>query len=266
MSSPGKERRLRRLLHAGSRGVVIPLDHGASNGPIRGIEDPRATVRALHGAGASSVVLQKGTYATVLPDLSTLGAWIHLSASTALNPDPNDKRLVGTVEECLRLGADGVSVHVNVGSNTESQQLADLGAVAERCDAWGAPLLAMMYPRGHDIADPHDPEVVKHVARLGAELGADVVKCPFTGSAESFREVTRGCPRPVLISGGAKMASDADFLETVAAAMAGGAAGVSVGRNVWQHASPAAMTRALAELVFEGADAKRALAVLRKGP
>lgn len=264
MTLVGKGLRLRRLTARNGTVVMIPLDHGVSVGPIAGIERPEETVREAQEGGATALVVHKGLVRAVAPELRHAGLLVHVSASTSLNPDPNDKRLVATVEECVRLGADGVSVHVNVGAKEESRMVEDLGRVATDCERFGMPLLAMMYPRGHDIRDPHDVQYVKHVARLGAELGADLVKVPYTGSVESFREVVRGCPVPVLIAGGARMDSDEAVLRLVADAMKAGAKGVSLGRNVWQHARARAMCRAIREIVVEGGDVQRALDILGK--
>ncbi|HLE96934.1 MAG TPA: 2-amino-3,7-dideoxy-D-threo-hept-6-ulosonate synthase [Candidatus Thermoplasmatota archaeon] len=265
MTSLGKQRRLARIVDGTSgRSVMIPMDHGVSVGPAPGIEDPRAAVARVREGGASAVVLQKGLVRAVAGELGRMGLLVHLSASTDLNPDPNDKRLVGTVEECVRLGADGVSVHVNVGAREESRMVEDLGRVATECDRSGMPLLAMMYPRGHEIRDPHELRYVRHVARLGAELGADLVKVPYTGSVETFREVVRGCPVPVLISGGPRVDSDAALLKTVADSVKAGGAGVSIGRNVWQHPKASEMCRAIADIVLRDATAEEAAARLEK--
>ncbi|MGQ0537190.1 MAG: 2-amino-3,7-dideoxy-D-threo-hept-6-ulosonate synthase [Methanobacteriota archaeon] len=265
MTPVGTGLRLRRLLDAKSgNSVMIPLDHGVSAGPIPGIEDPAEAVGLAVAGGATAVVVQKGLVRSVAPRLGHAGLLVHLSASTSMNPaDPNDKRIVGTVEEAVSLGADGISVHVNVGSLTESQQLSDLGEVATLCARFGMPLLAMMYPRGPNVRDPHAVEVVRHAARLGAELGADLVKTVYTGSVETFREVVRGCPVPVLVAGGPRADSDRQVLAMVAAAMSAGARGVSLGRNVFQHKDPRAMTRAIADLVLHGADPAKAANALR---
>src|SRR5581483_2531523 len=148
-----------------------------------------------------------------------------------------------------RLGADGLSFHVNVGSAEESRMIEDMGRLTDEADKHGLPVLAMMYPRGHEICDPHELRHVLKVARLGYELGADVLKVPYTGNPESFREVCRAVGVPVVISGGPKAEDDKGFLATVAGSLQAGGAGVSVGRNLWQHRDPAAMTRAVARLV-----------------
>ena len=134
------------------------------------------------------------------------------------------------------MGADAVSMHVNIGAESEAKMLSDLGMVAVECMEWGMPLLAMMYPRGKNIKTNNDLDQVKLAARVAAELGADIVKTVYTGDPESFREVTRGCPVPVVVAGGSKT-DDRTTLELIEGAMAGGAAGISIGRNAFQHRS-----------------------------
>jgi fructose-bisphosphate aldolase/2-amino-3,7-dideoxy-D-threo-hept-6-ulosonate synthase len=264
MSNIGKRLRLRRLLGADGRGVVVPMDHGVSEGPMQGIERPAETTARVREGGADSVIVHKGLVKTVAPQLGTMGLWLHVSAGTGLNPDPNDKRTVATIEEALRLGADGISIHVNVGAREESRMIEEMGRIASECERVGLPLLAMMYPRGHEITDPHDLSLVQKVARLGYEWGADVLKVPYTGSTASFREVVRGVDVPVLVSGGPKADTDRQFLEMVHGSLAAGGAGVSVGRNLWQHRDPTAMTRAVARLIHGQASVQDALAELAK--
>ncbi|GAF75206.1 unnamed protein product, partial [marine sediment metagenome] len=107
-----------------------------------------------------------------------------------------------------------------------------------------------------------DPANVKHAARAGAELGADIVKVVYTGSIDSFAEVVRGCPVPVIIAGGEKMGSDKEIFEMVSDALKAGAAGVSIGRNAFQHKNPDKMVRALSRMVHENVDIEEALSVL----
>ena len=168
------------------------------------------------------------------------------SASSDSAPDPQDKRLVATVDEALRLGCDGVSIHLNVGSLTEARQLEDAGRVATACAEWGVPLVTMAYPRGPKVTNPHDPKLVAHAARLACELGADAVKVPYTGSTATFREVVQGCPVPVLVAGGPQKGDFDAFLADLKGARAAGARGCSVGRNVFQHRDPKAAVAAVA--------------------
>jgi fructose-bisphosphate aldolase/2-amino-3,7-dideoxy-D-threo-hept-6-ulosonate synthase len=167
------------------------------------------------------------------------------------------------VEEAIRLGADAVSVHINIGSKTEAEQLKKLGTISKICAEWGMPLLAMMYPRGDGI-NQFDEKAVALASRVGAELGADIIKTNFTGSVESFKRVVEGCPVPVVVAGGPKMKSVEDVLKMVEMAMEAGARGVAIGRNIFQAENPTLMTKAIAMIVHENASVKEALELLGK--
>ncbi len=253
MTSAGKDIRLRRLF-AGGKALIVAMDHGVSSGPLPGLEDIKKAVSQVAKGGATAVVLHKGVvrFAKEYVD-ERLHLILHVNASTSLSTRTNHKVLVTRVEEAIAYGADAISIHINVGGSDDDAMLADLGAVAGDCDRLGMPLLAMMYPRGENIKNPYDVEAVRHVARVGAELGADVVKTLYTGSPETFKEVVRGCPVPVVVAGGPKLDTEKAALETVSGSLAGGAAGVSMGRNIFQAKDPIGMTRAIARILFDGA-------------
>jgi fructose-bisphosphate aldolase/2-amino-3,7-dideoxy-D-threo-hept-6-ulosonate synthase len=126
---------------------------------------------------------------------------------------------------------------------------------------WGMPLLAMMYARGPKIKDETAVEAVKLAARVGAELGADIVKTTYTGDPDSFREVVEGCPVPVVIAGGSKL-NDLETLNMIEGAMKAGAAGLSVGRNVFQHEHPDRLVRAACAIVHESKTTEEAMELL----
>jgi class I fructose-bisphosphate aldolase len=106
---------------------------------------------------------------------------------------------------------------------------------------------------------------VKHAARVGAELGADVVKVSYTGSPETFHEVVEGCFVPVVIAGGPRMDTDRDILEMVSGAIRAGGAGLSIGRNAFQHKDPAQIVKAMAGIVHKGATVEEALQMAEVG-
>ncbi|MFQ5800446.1 MAG: 2-amino-3,7-dideoxy-D-threo-hept-6-ulosonate synthase [Candidatus Hydrothermarchaeales archaeon] len=264
MSEIGKRVRLERILNRKTRRtIIVPMDHGVSVGPIKGLVDMPEAVNSVAEGGANAVLLHKGAIKTGHRGYGRdIGLIMHLSASTSLGPDPNNKVLVSTVEEAIKLGADAVSVHINIGAEEEAEMLMKLGRVSRECAEWGMPLLAMMYPRGEKIKSEHDVEVVKLAARAGAELGADMVKTNYTGDIDSFKEVVKGCPVPVVIAGGPKMNTPIDVLQMVHDAIQAGAAGTSIGRNVFQHESPTAMCSAISEIVHKNASVKKAKKVL----
>ncbi|WP_456484647.1 2-amino-3,7-dideoxy-D-threo-hept-6-ulosonate synthase [Desulfurobacterium sp.] len=260
----GKAIRLERIINRKTgKTVIIPMDHGVSMGPIPGIINIRESIDKVANGGANAIIIHKGLVRHGHRKRGKdVGLIIHLSASTSLSPKPNTKVIVCSVEEAIKIGADGVSVHVNLGDINEDKMLEDFGAIAESCLEWGMPLIAMMYARGEGIKNPFDPDVVAHCARVAAELGADIVKVAYTGDTETFRKVVEGCPIPVVIAGGPKMSNDMEILEMVEGAMKAGGAGVSIGRNAFQHEDPEKIVRAISLIVHEGKTAKEAAKVL----
>ena len=261
----GRAIRMERIIDRNSqKTVIVPMDHGVTVGPIAGLADMRTTISKVVSGGANAILMHKGMVrAGHRGTGQDVGLIIHLSAGTSLSPDPNAKELVCTVEEAIKLGADAVSIHINVGAETDREMLRQFGLVSERCAFWQMPLVAMVYTRGPKVRDEYDIEHAKLAARIGAELGADIVKVVYTGSAESFREVVRGCPVPVVIAGGPKMGSNEEIFRMVEGALQAGAAGISIGRNAWQHESPEKMVRALSKMVHENASVEEAKMVLK---
>ncbi|MEE8178764.1 MAG: 2-amino-3,7-dideoxy-D-threo-hept-6-ulosonate synthase [Nitrosopumilaceae archaeon] len=253
----GAQIRLNRILRDGKM-LCIPMDHGISNGPIEGLEDPHSIIYKCEDHGLTSVIINKGILKT-LPKPTKIGILVHFSSSTSLSSFPNRKMLTGSVEEAIRLGADGVSLHINIGGKEEPEMLEQLGTISEQCHKWSMPLLAMMYPRGEKITNPHDPEIVAHVARIGADCGADIVKTVYTGDIDSFSKVVKGTPVPVVIAGGPKAKTDMDVLQMTEDAMKAGAKGVTYGRNIFAHKTPDRMVQALSAIIFENVSAKEAV-------
>lgn len=247
----GKEIRMERIIDRNSRKtVIVPMDHGITMGPIKGLENMKDAVGKMVHGRANAIVLHKGIVkAGHRSQGKDIGLIIHLSGSTSMSPEPNKKVPVCTVEEAIKLGADAISVHVNLGTEGDTQMLAYLGEVSYLCQNWGMPLLAMMYSRGKKIANEFDVKFIKHAARVGAELGADIVKVNYTGSPESFREVVDGCPVPVVIAGGEKVETDEEIFQMVSGAIEAGAAGVSIGRNAFQHEDPEKIINEISKLV-----------------
>ncbi|MCX8187709.1 MAG: 2-amino-3,7-dideoxy-D-threo-hept-6-ulosonate synthase [Nitrososphaeria archaeon] len=258
----GKDVRLSRVLYRG-RMLCVPMDHGVSSGPMKGIDRIHDTIRKVDEGGVTAIIVHKGIIKS-LPKPIKAGLIMHASGSTSLSTSPNWKVLVGTVEEAIRLGADAVSLHINIGNKDEQSMLSKLGMVADECDEWGMPLIAMMYPRGENVKNPNDPEVIAHVARVGAELGADVVKVPMPSSnPDEIRLITGSCPVPVVAAGGPKMDDDVKVLELAHAVIEAGGAGVTFGRNIFQHERPDVMVRALRAIIIDGRSIEEALEILR---
>jgi len=248
-----------RLARIGTDGryVVVPMDHGITLGAVDGLRELESTVESITRGGADSVLTQKGVADRVHPNKNTAGYIVHLNGSTALGPDETDKRQTATVEDALRAGADAVSFHINVGSEHEREQLEALAAVTGDAHRLGLPVLAMAYVRGHDVSAT-DPAAVAHAVRIAEELDADLVKTAYTGSAESFEPVVEATNLPVLIAGG-KPDTDRETLAAVGGAVEAGGAGVSMGRSIFQHDDPEAITAAVSSVVHDGHTPEAAL-------
>ncbi|MBD3255416.1 MAG: fructose-bisphosphate aldolase [Candidatus Lokiarchaeota archaeon] len=253
MPNIGKAIRMERIFDRNSkRTIIIPMDHGMSVGTIKGLEDLAKMIDKVAMGGANAVLEHSGMVGAGHRQYGKdIGLIIHLSAATMLAPDPNRKVLVCSVERSLKMGADAVSIHINIGADEEPEMLIDAHNVVEKSREWGIPLLAMMYPRGKEIKDENDPEVVNIAVRVGAELGADIVKTNYTGDIESFEYIVKSVHTPVIIAGGPKMDTIPDLLGVVYDSIQAGGAGVAFGRNVFQSKDPTMLVKAIAKIVHK---------------
>ncbi|MDY6807588.1 MAG: 2-amino-3,7-dideoxy-D-threo-hept-6-ulosonate synthase [Actinomycetota bacterium] len=258
----GKQIRLSRIFGAvNRRALVVPLDHSVTIGPLGRAGHADQTAAILERAGAEALIVHKGRARTIAPTrFGSMSLIVHLSAGTNLAVDETRKVLVGSVEECLALGADAVSVHVNVGSPGESRQLADLGLVAAACDRLGVPLLAMMYARGGADTAPTSVTTLAHLGAIATDLGADIVKLDYAGSPHQMDEVVETCPLPILVAGGPATATDDDAIGFGMRVAESKVAGLSFGRLIFGADHPHAVATALAERLHRDSDPSRPLA------
>lgn len=250
-TSFARQVRLSRLFkHDDDRLFVVPLDHSVHDGPLKAALPTDELVGVLAGHGVDAVVLHKGTARHVDPrSFRSTALIIHLSASTSHAGDPDAKYLVASVDEALQLGADAVSIHLNLGSAGEARQVQDMSAVAQACDRWNMPLLAMIYPRGPRIDNPAQSSLVAHAVSLAVDLGADIVKTVRAESDVDMKEIVASSPIPVIVAGGQPMADPDATIHYVCGVLATGAAGVAMGRNIFQAADPAALTARIARII-----------------
>ncbi|MCD2205260.1 2-amino-3,7-dideoxy-D-threo-hept-6-ulosonate synthase [Halobacterium sp. KA-6] len=254
----GVKARMDRIATDG-RMVNIPMDHGITIGATKGLEDIESTIDAVTRGGADSVLTQKGLASRVHPNKNGKGYVVHLNASTTMGPDSNDKRMTGSVLEAVRAGADAVSLHLNIGSDHEPRQLEDLAKVTKEAQEYGMPVLAMTYARGPGV-DEHDEKNLAHAVRIAEEMGANIAKTAYSGDAESYQSVADAVDIPVIMAGGDPQ-SDRHMLQNVRGAIDAGAAGVSMGRSVFQHDDPEAMTEAVSSIVHNGDGVQAAMDV-----
>jgi class I fructose-bisphosphate aldolase len=253
----GKQIRMARILSDQGRALIVPVDQALTSGPIPGLDRIGSVLDSLSDGGPDAVILHRGVV--------TSGTWspratprflLHLSGNTELDSAPHVKTLVASVQDAVRLGADGVSVHVSLGTGHDREALNDLGSVSSSCQEYGMPLLAMMYAYGE--GRENDPGTLRHLARIGAELGADLIKIPAPKDVGALSTVLDGHLVPVLFAGGEAGSTPLRTLEMIEHAVSAGAAGACVGRNVFQAADPFRCAQALRDVIHGGTSARAA--------
>lgn len=244
MENTGKNLRLKRLYkHNPERMFIVPLDHSVTDGPFAANVEYDKTLQQIAEGGADAVILHKGRLRNLSEDFyKKISVIVHVSASTRYASDVNEKYIVANVEDAVRRGADGISAHVNLGSDTEQQQLRDLAALSDSCEKFGIPLLAMMYARGEHIGNHPESQILAHAAALAADLGADIVKLSLPRNADQINWITSHSPIPVLAAGGSKL-NEADFMHYVKQVIDGGATGLAAGRNIFMSGDVTGMVR-----------------------
>jgi fructose-bisphosphate aldolase / 2-amino-3,7-dideoxy-D-threo-hept-6-ulosonate synthase len=253
----GKERRMRRLFTGPNRRcLMIPLDHGPWLGPVKGIDRPQLIARQAEKGGANALLVSPGVARVVEPVVGTeMGIVLRVSLAMGLAPEARQETPVATVATALCLDADAVAVSIFFGRGGEVDTMRFLGELAEECSSFGVPVLAEMMPATDQA---YSPDAIAHAARIGFEMGADMVKTNYCGDVEAFRHVVSSSPVPILVAGGPKREGGLDDLEHLAREVVeAGAAGVAIGRRVWQSDDPSAAVRSIHRVLFPAAECGR---------
>ncbi len=260
MSDLGKDLRLGRIFNRETgTTIILPMDHGIEGPNFTQLEQPGELVSAVAEAGVNAFLMRRGMARATASEYAGRAGWIcRLTGRTGLSPGRELEQLVlASVEQAARNGADAVVPTFFIGPDTEADQFTAFGRIADECNAHGRPLGAENFPAGAPGSTPYDGpysvDDMRVAVRLASEEGADFIKTWYSGDAESFRKIVDYSLVPVVIAGGASGPDPLDTLRMVAGAMEAGAAGIAVGRRVWQSADPAAMVRALQRLVHERA-------------
>jgi len=273
--SLGKEIRLAKLFKSGTkRMVLVTADHGVCIDPMKEIENPKEIITKIAQGGADAVLLTPGIARLVKEELAgKISLMLRIDGTaTSIGPDLTNDRLIFSVEGALSMGADAVATFGVIGVPREAELSQKIGQVNEACERWGMPMMVEMIPEEmleHQFRSraerkwPSNPEVVKYSARVAAELGADIVKGYYTGDKESFKEVITYCPVPYVVLGGPSSQDPEVFLSFIRDAMDCGAKGVSVGRNVWVHENPVAITKAICRIVHDDVSVEEVLKELK---
>lgn len=251
-------KRLRRIFAADGKTVIVAMDHGTALPVNPALDKTGEILEAVVRGGADAVLVSYGIakkFADILGDIGVIvradGGYSSLcNASSGGYP-----RLLHSVQDALRVGADAVACNGFPGTPGEADCMKNVSELARQGCEWNVPLMAEMLPGGFGPEVPNTPENVRLAVRMGCEYGANIIKTTFAGTTEQFRQVVEASYQPVVVLGG-EAVSDLDSLfACIEQSMIAGARGVAIGRNVWKHPNPEAVTRALVDLVHGGAKA-----------
>jgi putative autoinducer-2 (AI-2) aldolase len=228
-----------------NRCVMLAVDHGYFQGPTTGLEKPGEVVAPLLPY-ADSLMLTRGVLRSDIDANVRIPIVLRVSGGTSvLKEDLSDEELTVSVEDAIRLNASAMALSVFVGSSHEKQTLANLAKLCDDGQRYGIPVLAVTAV-GKEMV--RDARYLGLACRIAAELGANVVKTYY---CDGFEKVVNGCPAPVVIAGGKKI-EERDALKLAYSAISAGAAGVDMGRNIFQSRWPVPMIRCVRAIVHEG--------------
>lgn len=243
----GMNNRLARLFSKKGRCLFLPIDHGYFQGPTTALERPGETIRPLLPY-CDALFITRGVLRQAVEAVCPVPIILRVSGGTSVvGKDLAHEAITTSIEEIVRLNATAVGVSIFVGSDYEHETLMNLANMVNCCETYGIPVMAVTAV-GREL-EKRDARYLALACRIAAELGARVVK---TYWCEHFERVVEGCPVPVVMAGGPKCETAEEVLDFVYDGLLRGAAGVNLGRNIWQSPYPVAMIRALRALIHEG--------------
>jgi putative autoinducer-2 (AI-2) aldolase len=248
----GKNNRLSRVMRSGKT-VMLAVDHGYFQGPTTGLENPRKTITPLIPY-ADSLMLTRGVLRTSVDPEQDVPIVLRVSGGTSILKELSNEGVTTSIEEAVRLNASAVAVSIFVGSEHEKESLMNLSHLVDEGERFGIPVLAVTAV-GREMN--RDARYLGLACRIAVELGAQVVKTYY---CDDFEKVVNSCPVPVVIAGGKKL-PEKDALVLASDAISKGAAGVDMGRNIFQSSNPVGMIRAIRAIVHDGVTVDQALSV-----
>ncbi|MDQ4050432.1 MAG: 3-hydroxy-5-phosphonooxypentane-2,4-dione thiolase [Thermoproteota archaeon] len=251
----GMQNRLAKIIHPkDGRCLMLAVDHGYFLGPTERLEVPRKAINPILPY-ADSLMLTRGILRTSVDSKYDIPIVLRVSGATSIIGEDLSKETITTsMEEAIRLNASCLALSIFVGSKYEHQTLANLAKLVNEGEKYGIPVLAVTAV-GKEMA--RDARYLGLACRIAAELGAHVVKTYY---CDNFEQVVEGCPVPLIIAGGKKL-PEPDALKLAYEAITHGAAGVDMGRNIWQSDWPVAMIKAVRAIVHKNADVKEAYGI-----
>ena len=241
----GMQSRLARVFRpADGRTVMLAIDHGYFQGPTSGLERVDLSIVPLLRY-ADALMTTRGMVRSTIPPASGAPIVLRASGGPSILKELSDEQIAVGMEDAVRINACAVAVQVFIGGEFETQSVANMTRLVDEGQRYGVPVLAVTAV-GKELT--RDARYLRLATRICAELGAHVVKTYYC--AEGFDTVTAGCPVPIVMAGGKKL-PELEALTMAWRAVEEGAAGVDMGRNIFQSDNPVAMIRAVGAVVHE---------------
>jgi len=224
---------------------MLAIDHGYFMGPTTGLENPRESIVPLLPY-ADSLMLTRGILQNSIPKRTNIPIVLRVSSGNSiLNDDLSNEELCVSIEDAIRLNASAVAFSIYIGGEFEHQTITEFSKLVNQAHRYGIPVLAVTAV-GKDMN--RDLRYLSLASRIAVELGAHIVKTYY---CEGFDKLIAACPVPVVIAGGKKI-PELDALQLAHRAISDGAAGVDMGRNIFQADSPIDMLKTVRSVVVDG--------------
>lgn len=255
----GMKNRMSKIIRQqDGRCVMLAVDHGYFLGPTEGLEIPNRTIKPLLPY-ADSLMVTRGILRTSINPSTDVPIVLRVSGGTSIvGEDLSNETITTSIEEAIKLNASCLAISIFVGSKYEHQTLASLSRLVDEGEKYGIPVLAVTAV-GKDMI--RDARYLALACRVAAEQGAHIVKTYY---CDNFESVVEGCPVPLIIAGGKKLPNEIDALKLTYDAIEHGAAGVDMGRNIWQSSYAVAMIKSVRSIVHNNLDLREASEVYIK--
>ena len=253
----GMKNRISRIIKPETgRTVMLAVDHGYFLGPTTGLEEPSKIIGELLPY-ADSLMLTRGILRASVDPKASVPIVLRVSGGNSIiGDDLSNETITVSVKDAVRLNVSAVALSIYVGGKYEHQTLKNLSTLINECEEYGIPVLAVTAV-GKEMT--RDAKYLSLACRIAAELGSHMVKTYY---CEDFQKVVKSCPVPVVIAGGKKI-PEKDALELAYNAVRDGAAGVDMGRNIFQSKDPVGMIKAVRSIVHENVKPEKAYKSLK---
>jgi fructose-bisphosphate aldolase/2-amino-3,7-dideoxy-D-threo-hept-6-ulosonate synthase len=252
MPSIGKRLRLSRLTRKDGKTLIVAIDHGIV-GITEGIENVLGVVEKVIEGGADAVLVNFGVARKII---EKFGGSVAIVLTIPFDPK--------YVELAVKMGVDAVKTTYFGPVPLSEDKYNKFSAVGQACEEWEIPWVAEVVPVDDQNKTIFEIEMIKKAARIGSELGGDIIKTAYTGTPSDYRKVIEASLAPIVIMGGPKMENVKDVLQITKDSIDAGAIGGAIGRNIWQHKDPVKMTRAIVSVIHENATTEEALEILNR--